>query len=552
VIESIGIRNLGVIESAQLELGNGFIALTGETGAGKTMVLNALNLLLGGRADSGMVRSGESQLFVEGIWLVEDSALAAEIEQTGAQLDDGRLFVNRGVSSDGRSRAALGGAQVPVGTLAQIAGRLVTVHGQSDQTRLRSSSAQRDALDDYGAEAVLSAKAAYQSAFIAYKELAARLARLEQSSAQDLARVQSLRELLSSLEKLAPEADELVQIEERINRLANVEQLRHSANLAHEVLAGEEEPTGLQLLARAVKVLDQVSDPVLQELATRLGELASLASDASAELASFLVDLEADPAQLEALQLRKSELIAMERKVGLSLNEILTQIPAWQSELIDLDSSDEQVEKLQMQFSALESQLAHAARELTRARNSAARNLEHQVGNELSQLAMGSAKFTVAISELSDFESSGLDRVEFLLANAGTEARPIAKSASGGELSRIMLAIELVIVANRDLPTMIFDEVDAGVGGQAAVELGRRLRKLSEKTQVIVVTHLPQVAAFANRQIRVSKSVNGDVTSSSIAILELEERTRELARMLSGNPDSDVALQHARELLNID
>ena len=549
MIEAIGIRNLGVIESAQLELKPGFTALTGETGAGKTMVLNALNLLLGGRADSSAVRTGQQQLFVEGSWHITDPELISMVEQLGGELDSNTLIVNRTVTSDGRSRAALGGAQTPAGALADLASRLVTVHGQSDQLRLRSIAAQRDALDEFGGTEIANAKNAYVLSFQAFKELQARLLRLQSAASTDQRRVSELKELLTDIEKLAPTEGELEDIEERINRLANVEALRINAATAHDALA-EAEPSALEMLGLATRSLEQSSDAELRELGTRLREATSVAADVSAELASFLIDLEADPAQLEQLQLRKAALVQLERKVSLSLSETIAAIPTWQAELLDLDSSDEQVEKLESQLAAALLELSQEGSRLTQARKGAAERLAGLVAKELSELAMQGSRFSVQVSELGEFEASGNDRIEFLLANAGSDPRPLAKGASGGELSRIMLAIELVLAGDRPMPTMIFDEVDAGVGGHAAVELGRRLRRLSEKTQVIVVTHLPQVAAFANHQIKVAKEISGEITKSSVNILEPEDRKRELARMLSGNPDSEVALQHAEELLN--
>ncbi|MEN9954218.1 MAG: repair protein RecN [Actinomycetota bacterium] len=548
MIEAIGIRNLGVIESAQLELKPGFTALTGETGAGKTMVLNALSLLLGGRADSSSVRTGQPQLFVEGSWHITDPELIQAIEDLGGEVDSNTLIVNRTVTADGRSRAALGGAQTPAGALADLASKLVTVHGQSDQLRLRSLAAQRDALDEFGGVAVSQAKDSYAASFLAFKELQARLERLQSAASSDQRRVEELRELLTEIEKLSPVEGDLEDIEERINRLANVESLRINAATAHDALA-ESEPSALELLGLASRALEQSSDGELRELGTRLREATAAASDISADLASFLIDLEADPAQLEQLQMRKAALVQLERRVGMGLAEVLAAIPGWQSELLDLDSSDEQVERLEQQLASTLSQLSIDAGKLSQLREAAAQRLSTLVATELNDLAMQGSRFSVNLAPLGDFEASGRDRIEFLLSNAGSEPRPLAKGASGGELSRIMLAIELVLAGDHPMPTMIFDEVDAGVGGQAAVELGRRLRRLSENTQVIVVTHLPQVAAFAHQQIKVAKEVSGEITKSSVQLLGPEDRTRELARMLSGNPDSEVALQHAEELL---
>jgi len=478
VIEAIGIRNLGVIESAQLELKPGFTALTGETGAGKTMVLNALSLLLGGRADSSSVRTGQQQLFVEGSWHITDPELIQAVEDLGGEGDSHTLLVNRTVTADGRSRAALGGAQAPAGALAELASKLVTVHGQSDQLRLRSLAAQRDALDEFGGIAVQVAKDSYTASFQTFKELQVRLERLQSAASSDQRRVTELRELLSEIEKLAPVDGELEDIEERINRLANVESLRINAATAHDALA-EAEPSALELLGLASRALEQSSDSELREMGSRLREATASAADVSADLASFLIDLEADPAQLEQLQMRKAALVQLERKVGMGLAELLGAISGWQVELLDLDSSDEQVERLESQLAAILSQLSMDAAKLSEVRHAAGEALTTRVSKELNDLAMQGSRFSVNLAPLGDYESSGRDRSEFLLANAGSDPRPLAKGASGGELSRIMLAIELVLAGDHPMPTMIFDEVDAGVGGQAAVELGRRLRRLS-------------------------------------------------------------------------
>lgn len=548
MIESISIRNLGVIAEAELEFGSGFTALTGETGAGKTMVLTALNLLLGGRADSGAIRSGEQQLQVSGTWLVSDAQLKADLSELGADTSDSRLIVSRSLSSDGRSKALLGGISVPISTLAQFSERLVAVHGQSDQLRLKSASAQREALDIFGNHRT--ELDAYRSAYSAYRDLSARLERMRSAGAADQARIAILREQISAIEALNIQEQELEEISQRIERLSNVESLRVSATLAHDALSSDGDLDALIALGVSRKALESASDPILSELASRLRELGNLTQEVASELSSYLHSLDADPAQLDILMDRRAAIVSLERRYGRSAQELLDSLPELQSELLDLDSSDEQIEKLEMQLEASLSQLAKAANALTEKRHHAASELASSVTAELAQLAMSGSRLMVDIQPLGDFESSGNDRVEFLLAAfSGADPRPLSKGASGGELSRIMLAIELVLAGPTATPTMIFDEVDAGVGGQAALELGRRLAKLSESTQVLVVTHLAQVAAFAGTQIRVLKNSDGSVTESQVSVLSQKEREVELARMLSGNPESSVALEHARELL---
>ncbi len=551
MITSLGIKNIGVISSANLEFGAGFTALTGETGAGKTMVLTALGLLLGSRADSSTVRTGSQQLLVEGRISNSSIVLSERLSELGCDTSEEEILINRTVSSDGRSRAAIGGASVPVSVLEEITSELVTIHGQSDQTRLRSIARQREALDLFGGDTINIAKADYQTSFRQHQELQSRIARMQSASEADQLRLESLKLKISDIEALGSALGELSEVSEQINRMSNVESLRAAATSAHNTLSSEDDSDATELLSKATKYLDGSVDPELKKLAGQLSDITSMASEVSGNLASYLADLDADPKALDQLLGRKAELIAVERRYGIELDELITMLPALQAEVLDLDSSDEQIEQLEMQFAALESQLAAQAATLTKVRQEAAKLMSERVSEELAQLAMASARLEVQITPANSFEAEGADRVEFMLESySGSEARSLSKGASGGELSRIMLAIELVLVAGQFLPTMIFDEVDAGVGGQAAVELGRRLKKLSESTQVIVVTHLPQVAAFADHQIRVAKDSSGEITESSVESLSQEQRQHELARMLSGNPDSEVALEHAKELLN--
>jgi DNA repair protein RecN (Recombination protein N) len=550
LISSLTIRNIGVISSAELQLGKGFTALTGETGAGKTMVLTALGLLMGERADAGRVRTGEKQLFVEGCIDLHDPQLIQKLEELGAEIEDGELIVNRSVSSEGRSRAVLGGASVPVSQLEEIFEDLVAVHGQSEQLKLRSNSAQREALDGFSPE-ITGALQVYQQAFTQYREIAARLERMRSASEADRFKLERIRDRLAQIEKVSPSAGEIAELSEQIERLSNVESLREAAVKAREALGSEEQLAAGELVGLARKSLESQNDPILVDLYQRLGEIGSLVSEVNVDLASYLSQLEADPERLNQLLGRKAELVGLERSLGASIEELIDSVPSLNAELLDLDSSDEQIERLEMQLEASLSQAAFAARELTAARKTAAAQVSELVSRELEQLAMAGSRFEIGISPLADLELSGNDRVEFLLAShPGAEPRSLAKGASGGELSRIMLALELVLASEKTVPTMVFDEVDAGVGGQAALELAKRLKKLSESTQVIVVTHLAQVAALADHQIRVSKDLSGDITLTSVAELSPQEREIEIARMLSGSPNSESAITHAKELLN--
>lgn len=550
MISALTIRNIGVISSAELPLGSGLTALTGETGAGKTMVLTALGLLRGERADASRVRTGEKQLFVEGRVEIHSSDLLQRLEDLGAELDAGELIVNRSVTNEGRSRAAVGGASVPVSQLEEVFEQLVAVHGQSDQLRLRSSTAQRDALDSASPE-IASALEAYQQVFRQYRELEQRLARMHSASEADRFKLERIRDRITQIETVSPKAGELQEISEQIERLSNVESLRESAERAREALSSEEQLAAGELIGIAKKALETQSDVLLKDIYSRLSEIGALVSEANVDLSSYLASLEADPERLNQLLSRRAELIGLERSLGQSIEELIDSVPMLNAELLDLDSSDEQIERLEMQLEATLSQASHAAQTLSAARKRVAQQVSERVTQELGQLAMTGSQFEIRVSELPELELSGSDRVEFLLSShPGAEPRPLAKSASGGELSRIMLALELVLAGQSSVPTMVFDEVDAGVGGQAALELAKRLKKLSQTTQVIVVTHLAQVAALADNQIRVSKDVSGEYTMTSVQLLDRAEREVEIARMLSGNPDSESALTHAKELLS--
>lgn len=553
MIRSISISNLGVISQAELQLTEGFNVITGETGAGKTMLLSAMQLLLGERADSSRVREGANQLRVSGQWQIESSELAAEVDQLGGEIEQSELFVTRTVSSDGRSKAVLGGAPVPLSSLSGVAEQLVVIHGQSDQARLRSQSAQRNALDAFGGEPVTNAKNDYQLAFRNWQESKRRLGQLQEQSKNRDAEILRLRSFLTDMEQVAPQPDELDQISQRLNRLENVESLRSVSTLAHDAISSEnsEATDALSLISDAKRLLDSLAgkDEQIAEIGKRLSDLSLQFSEVSADLSGFIQDLDADPSELDKLQHRKADLVALERRYGSELTELIAQSQVASTQLSDLEDSDNQLEKLEQHIAALESQLSALAKALTSKREIAATKLSEKVSEELSALAMPNSEFSIALSS-AEFEIHGADAVQMLLAAyPGAEPRPIGKSASGGELSRLMLAIEVVLAGSTPTPTMIFDEVDAGVGGASAIEIGKRLKRLSRDCQVIVVTHLPQVAAFADNHLLVQKHSSDSFVSSDVGTLMGMARTSELARMLGGMSESESARAHAEELI---
>ncbi|MEU5975235.1 DNA repair protein RecN [Streptomyces sp. NPDC047315] len=569
VLEEMRIRSLGVIDDAVVELSPGFTAVTGETGAGKTMVVTSLGLLLGGRADPALVRIGAGSAVVEGRIAVRAGAAAAvRAQEAGAELDEGALLISRTVSAEGRSRAHLGGRSVPVGLLAELADDLVAVHGQTDQQGLLRPARQREALDRYAGAAVAGPLAAYATA---YRRLRAVVGQLDELTVRARERAQEADLLRFGLDEIAgvePNAGEDVELAAEAERLGHAEALASAAAAAHVALAGHpedpEDVAATTLVAGAGRALDAVRahDPALAALAERMGEISILLADVSGELAGYADNLDADPLRLAAVEERRAALTGLTRKYGEDIRSVLAWAEQSAARLAELDGDDDRIDELTAERDALREELSALAQALTDARTEAAARFASAVTEELASLAMPHARVSFALRQTEDPEGvevdgrtvaygpHGVDDVELLLApHPGAPPRPIAKGASGGELSRVMLAVEVVFAGTDPVPTYLFDEVDAGVGGKAAVEIGRRLAKLARSAQVVVVTHLPQVAAFADRQLLVEKTNDGSVTRSGVTVLEGEDRIRELSRMLAGQEDSQTARAHAEELL---
>ncbi|MCY1718416.1 DNA repair protein RecN [Microbacterium sp. SL62] len=558
MIEEMRLRDLGVIADATLPIGRGFTAITGETGAGKTMVVTGLGLLLGQRADSGAVRKGATQAAVEGVWLVpEEGVVSARVREAGGDVEpvgDGsaELYLGRTVSSEGRGRATVGGRTAPAGVLADLADDLVVVHGQSDQLRLKSSGAQRDALDRFGGEPVVAARTAYRAAWDAWRALDAELTTLTADRDDRAREAEQLRAAIAEIEAAAPIVGEEEELARRAERLANAEDLRVAAVTAHAALSNEDgSPDVVTLLAEARRALERISgsDEALAAIGEVVADLGYRATDASVALSGYLADLdESGPHELAAVDERRGVLAGLARTHG-TVEAAISLLETGSARLVELDDDGDRLERLEAQRDAAASELDAAAEALTAARREAAERLGAAVTEELHALALPDARLSVDVAPASP-AGHGRDEVSILLApHPGADPRPVSRGASGGELSRVMLAIEVVIAGVDPVPTFVFDEVDAGIGGAAAIEVGRRLARLAESSQVIAVTHLAQVAAFAGNHLTVVKGNDGAVTASSVRRLDGAEREAEMARLLSGLPDSEAALTHARELL---
>jgi len=562
VIEEIHIRDLGIITDARLPLEPGFSVLTGETGAGKTMVVTALGMLLGARSDATSVRSGAKNALAEAVIRLPRGhralALAEEAGGTTEEIDEqsSELLLARTVNASGRSRAHVGGCSAPIGTLAQIGQSLVAVHGQSDQLRLKSPAEQRQSLDLYAGEELASLLAKYRENYERYRAAAAELKEVRENSRARALEAQSLQGALEEIAAVNPRAGEEDELKAEMVKLMNVEALRIASATALTALSGSEYSSGEE--ANVMGLLDAArgalqgqasADEELAALEARINELMILTTDIASDLSSYAASLDVEgPERLAQVQTRRAQLATLMRKYGADIAEVLEWAEGSRTRLDTLVDDPQRQETLETELVQLRKVLGEQAEELTNLRRAAAQKLADAVSEELTALAMPNASLVVEVAEAEKFSVHGRDTVTFMLAPHRTAVpRPLGKGASGGELSRVMLALEVVLAEVDPVPTFIFDEVDSGVGGKAAIEIGRRLAMLARHVQVLVVTHLPQVAAFADQHILVLK--NDDASLSKVQVLTEEERVVELARMLSGHDQSESAREHARELL---
>lgn len=562
MIEEIHIRDLGIITDARLPLEPGFSVLTGETGAGKTMVVTALGMLLGARSDASSVRNGAKNALAEAVIRLPRGhralALAEEAGGTTEEIDEqsSELLLARTVNASGRSRAHVGGCSAPIGTLAQIGQSLVAVHGQSDQLRLKSPAEQRQSLDLYAGEELASLLEKYRENYERYRAAAAELKEVRENSRARALEAQSLQGALEEIAAVNPRAGEEDELKAEMVKLMNVEALRIASATALTVLSGSEYSSGEE--ANVMGLLDAArsalqgqasADEELAALEARVNELMILTTDIASDLSSYAASLDVEgPERLAQVQTRRAQLATLMRKYGADIAEVLEWAEESRARLDTLVDDPQRQETLEMELVQLRKVLGEQAEELTNLRRAAAQKLADAVSEELTALAMPNASLVVEVAEAEKFSVHGRDTVTFMLAPHRTAVpRPLGKGASGGELSRVMLALEVVLAEVDPVPTFIFDEVDSGVGGKAAIEIGRRLAMLARHVQVLVVTHLPQVAAFADQHILVLK--NDDASLSKVQVLTEEERVVELARMLSGHDQSESAREHARELL---
>jgi len=566
-LEEISIRNLGIIDQSTLELGSGLNVLTGETGAGKTMILTALALVLGGKSDSSLVRTGTERLVASAQFSLP--AVTADLkeiaESSGSDISDGTLILTRTVNSDGKSKAVAGGTNVPAATLANFADQLVEIHGQAANHQIVKPARQRELLDRYAGTKFAMALKSYQVVFANYNELKARIKSAVDSASKKDREIGELEDFLQAWQKLKAVRGEYAETTNQIARLSSVEDLRAASAGASQALF-DESAGALTVLGAARRFLDLAKgkDSKLDEIAGSIAEGFFLIDDAARELTSYLTALEADPGKLDSLQSRKAELNAFLKKYGGAgagddeLILLAARAKGAKEAIADLNGGEDRIKELQAELTGLKKELLKNAKILTDLRSAAALSLSKDVTAEIAALAMPHTIFTIAITSAdyegslkeSDFTNLGCDEVAMQIqGHKGAPLISLGKGASGGEMSRIMLALEVVLAQTHPVGTYIFDEVDAGVGGKAAIEVGRRLAALAKHTQVIVVTHLPQVAAWADTHFVVKKSSDGSVSQSDVTKLEDKARVEEIARMLAGLEGSASAQEHAAELL---
>jgi len=563
-LEEISIRNLGIIEQSELELGRGLNVLTGETGAGKTMILTALNLVLGGKSDSSLVRHGSERLVATAQFSVTAES-KVQLDEIGAEVDGSSLIVTRTVNSDGKSKASCGGITVPAGTLAEVTEPLIEIHGQSANAQIVKPARQRELLDRFGGSSIASILSEYQKTYSEYLELRDRIKAMKSSANKRDGEIAELEEFLAAWAKLKAVRNEPSSVEDEIRRLSSVEDLRIASSGAMAALDSEDSGA-LTLLHSARRFLDAAKgkDSRLEEIAERVAESLFILDDASSDLASYATSLEADPERLDFLQNRKAELNLFIKRWGgaQSADEELVLLAAkaksGKESIADLKGGDERIAELESDLAKIKKSLLASAQKLSQARSTAADSLSTSVTTEIQALSMPHTRFFAEIIspdyagnlKESDFTQLGFDEVSMQIQGQVDGPKiALGKGASGGEMSRIMLGLEVVIAKSHPVGTYIFDEVDAGVGGKAAIEVGKRLHALAQNSQVIVVTHLPQVAAWADTHFVVRKSSDGSVVQSGVSKLGQSERVEEIARMLAGLEESSSAREHAAELL---
>jgi len=552
MILELSVENLAIIERAHIQLGPGFTALTGETGAGKSLLIDAIELALGERADTDQVRTGATKATVHlAVDLAHAPNVRAAAANIGAEPEDGTLYIQREVYAEGRSQVRINGRLAPVGALRQLGRSIVDLHGQHSHQSLMHPETHAGFLDAWIGGAAVAALDSVRTAHSGWREADSKLAAFRRGVRDRAQRIDLLTYQIEEIESVNPVAGEFEELGARIERLRHSERITESIRQALAALT-DEEGNAIDRLGEAVAGVDAAFrfDPGLAEIDARVRALQEAANETVFELRDYAESLESDPSLLEQLAARQDDLKRLRRKYGEDESAILEHLAAARQELDLLVDGDESEERLVAREAEARAEYDAACAELTRVRTEHAEPFAAAVRSHLEDLAMERARFSIRVLPRTA-DAEGADDVAFLFsANAGEEPRPLAKIASGGEISRVMLAIKSVMAGTSGVPTLIFDEVDAGLGGRAAAAVARKLEQLASHYQVVVISHSPQIAARATRHFRIQKSEHNGRVATRVVELGREDREEEIARMLAGDAVTDAALANARELLN--
>lgn len=555
MLEEIRIQNLGIINDVTIPLTKGLNVITGETGAGKTMILSALGLLLGKRSDAKMLNNPHKTLSVEGIWDLTTLKEKDFINDTGAVIEDDQLFINRTINSEGKSRAVIGGKTTPASVLSSIGSKLVNIHGQSDQIRLRNNNAQREALDLYSGKELSSKISCYEQSYKKWVKATKTLKDVKENSTQRKREINAIQKFINDFDRISPEPGELDELVQELKLLSNNEKLREYTQEAIQYLNPMDysESDGISeifdlisgVLSKILKIDSRISEPF-----DKIQEAIELFDEAKKEIESYYESFDEDASfRFNEIQERVNELKTFVRVHGEDLDDVIEQREKADDELIALQKYSQPIEELEKDVHDAWVTLENNAKELTKIRKIKAKELSEKVNHELKGLSMESSELVITITEEKP-TINGVDFVEFMLKNSNKEPQPITKTASGGELSRIMLALEVVLANPEITPTFVFDEVDSGVGGKTAIEIGKRLSQLSKDAQVIVVTHLPQVSSFSDNHLKVIKKTTSTNVVTTVEKLDKDQKLIEITRMLSGMAESDSGKAHAKDLVD--
>ena len=550
MLEEIYIENLAVIEKASIEFTDDLNVFTGETGAGKSILINGINAILGQRVSKDIVRTGEKKAYIQGRFSGLTDECMSKLKELGLSAEDGKIFLSREINSDGGSTARINSRSINVSALKEIGSLLVNIHGQHDNQILMSPERHIDILDSYADAGQLLSD--YQRLFHELQQLSREINRRKKEQAGKASRMTALSEVIAELEELDPKYDEDKTVDEELEISKNSVFLTEAAYAAQMLLSGDDDTDGAEgIVAQAGKRIESAGEIMsdFAQLYDRLDSVKIELSDISSELSSLIEKLDADPQRFEWLNQRSRELDKAKMKYGPTLDDVLETLERSRNEYEELSGSEESISELVKQQKRLLTETSLKAAELSEFRKKAAERFVSQVTAELEFLNMPSVKIVVDMKH-GKLTHSGMDTIEFLIsANVGEEPRPIAKIASGGELSRIMLALKSVIADKDSIGTLIFDEIDTGVSGRAAQKIGMKLKSISKYRQVICVTHLSQLAVMADNHLLIEKNVVGDRTVTSIRTLDFEQRKAEIARIIGGDSISELTLKNAEELI---